>query len=97
NFDWDNDGDFIIVSIERKGFAMPLSAENNWIEDRMPIADIEIGKSLDFRFYKRRGELVKNNNVVMSVENQYGENLQFFSAPIGGVHVYRPRIKVTKK
>jgi len=40
---------------------------------------------------------VRNNNVVMSVENQYGENLQFFSAPIGGVPVYRPRIKATKK
>lgn len=97
NFDWDNDGDFIVVSVERKGQVMPLSGENNWVEDRMPILDAEIGKSLDFRFYKKKGELVKNNNVVMSVENQYGENLQFFSAPIGGVPVYKPRIKVIPK
>jgi hypothetical protein len=97
NFDWDNDGDFIVVSVERKGQAMPLSGEDNWVEDRMPILDAEIGKSLDFRFYKKKGDLVKNNNVVMSVENQYGENLQFFSAPIGGVPVYKPRIKVVPK
>jgi hypothetical protein len=97
NFDWDNDGDFVVVSVERKGQVMPLSGEDNWVEDRMPILDAEIGKSLDFRFYKRRGELVKNNNVVISVENQYGENLQFFSAPIGGVPVYKPRLKVTPK
>jgi hypothetical protein len=97
NFDWDNDGDFIVVSTERKGQKLPLSNEDNWTDFNMPILDAEIGKSLDFRFYKRRGELVRNNNVVMSVENQYGENLQFFSAPIGGVPVYRPRIKATKK
>lgn len=97
NFDWDNDGDFIIVSNVRKGYKMPLSGEDKWVEDRMPIDEDEIGKSLDFRFYKKRGDLVRNNNVVMQVENQYGENLQFFSSPIGGVPVYKPRIKVTKK
>jgi len=97
NFDWDSDGDFIVVSVERKGQVMPLSAEDHWTESRMPILEAEIGKSLDFRFYKKKGELVKNNNVVMTVENQYGENLQFFSAPIGGVPVYKPRIKVVPK
>jgi hypothetical protein len=76
---------------------LPLSGEDTWAEARMPILEAEIGKSLDFRFYKRSDELVKNNNVVMTVENQYGENLQFFSAPIGGVPVYKPRIKVVPK
>lgn len=97
NFDWDNDGNFIVVSVERKGQVLPLSGEDVWETSRMPILEGEIGKSLDFRFYKRRGELVKNNNVVVSVQNQYGENLPFFSAPIGGVPVYKPRIKVVPK
>jgi len=96
-FDWDNDGDFVVVSVVRKGQVMPLSGEDAWVEDRMAVLPEEIGKSLDFRFYKKRGDLVRNNNVVMSVENQYGENLQFFSSPIGGVPIYRPRIKVNKK
>ncbi len=97
NFDWDTDGNFIVVSVERKGQVLPLSGEDVWETSRMPILEGEIGKSLDFRFYKRRGELVKNNNVVVSVQNQYGENLPFFSAPIGGVPVYKPRIKVVPK
>jgi len=97
NFDWDNDGDFIVVSVERKGQDMPLSGDDVWETSRMPIFEGEIGKSLDFRFYKKKGELVKNNNVVVSVQNQYGENLPFFSAPIGGVPVYKPRIKVVPK
>lgn len=97
NFDWDNDGDFIVVSVERKGQVMPLSGEDNWTEGRLKIYEDEIGKSLDFRFYKKKGELVKNNNVVMSVQNQYGENLPFFSSPIGGVPVYKPKIKIIPK
>jgi hypothetical protein len=97
NFDWDNDGDFIVVSVVRKGQVLPLSGEDVWETSRMPILEGEIGKSLDFRFYKRKGELVRNNNVVVSVQNQYGENLPFFSAPIGGVPVYKPRIKVVPK
>ena len=97
NFDWDNDGDFIVVSVVRKGHDLNLSGDDVWSESRMAIQDEEIGKSLDFRFYKKRGDLVKNNNVMVSVQNQYGENLPFFSAPIGGVPVYKPRIKVIPK
>lgn len=97
NFDWDSDGDFIVVSVERKGQRLPLSLDDVWTESQMPILEGEIGKSLDFRFYKKKGDLVKNNNVVVSVQNQYGENLPFFSAPIGGVPVYKPRIKVIPK
>jgi len=97
NFDWDNDGDFIVVSNARNGQRQAVSGENNWSEGRLQIMEEEIGKSLDFRFYKRRDYLVRNNNVVIYVENQYGENLQFFSAPIGGVPVYKPRIKVIPK
>jgi Tfp pilus assembly protein PilZ len=97
NFDWDNDGDFMVVSVVKKGMDLPISGEDEWITSKIPVEEAEIGKSFDFRFYKRRGDLVKNNNVVVSVQNQYGENLPFFSAPIGGVPVYKPRIKVVPK
>lgn len=97
NFDWDTDGNSIVVSVVKKGMRLSISDEDVWVKNRIPIDEEEIGKSLDFRFYKRRGELVKNNNVVVSVQNQYGQNLPFFSAPIGGVPVYKPRIKVIPK
>lgn len=97
NFDWDDDGHAMVVSVERKGQMIPISGEDEWVTSKIQIYEGEIGKSLDFRFYKRQDELIKNNNVVVSVQNQYGENLPFFSAPIGGVPVYKPRIKVVPK
>ena len=63
------------------------SNEDDWDESRITIEPAEIGGSLDFQFHKRQGELVKNNNVVITIENQYGEALPFYSSPIGGVPV----------
>jgi hypothetical protein len=96
NFDWDSDGNIVVRSVMRQGQELKVSAEDNWVEDRIKIEPEEIGLSLDFQFIKRKDQLVRNNNVVMIVENQYGENLPFFSAPIGGVPVYQPRINVKK-
>ena len=61
---------------------------------RISIEPDEIGASLDFQFHKRQGELVKNNNVVITLQNQRGDGLKFFSSPIGGVPKYQPQIKV---
>ena len=58
--------------------------------------DPEVGSSLDFQFHKRQDELVRNNNVVITLENQRGDAVKFFSSPIGGVPVYQPKIKVVK-
>jgi hypothetical protein len=60
----------------------------------IPIEPPEVGSSLDFQFHKRQGELVKNNNVVIKLENQRGDALKFFSSPIGGVPIYQPKINV---
>lgn len=94
NFDWDDDGNIIVRSTMRKGQELKISNEADWAEDRIKIYTEEIGLSLDFQFLKKKEQLVRNNNVVMSVENQYGENLQFFSAPIGGVPVYKPSVVI---
>lgn len=97
NFDWDYDGEIIVVSRVRKGITVPISHQNDWSESRIPIEPEEVNSSLDFQFHKFQAELIKNNNVVMRLENQRGDNVKFFSAPIGGVPVYEPKIKVTKK
>jgi hypothetical protein len=55
-----------------------------------------VNSSLDFQFHKRQGELVKNNNVVVSLKNQRGDALKFYSSPIGGVPVYIPKTNITK-
>jgi len=94
NFDWDDDGTILVVSRIRKGITVPVSGEDEWAESRIRVEPAELNSSLDFQFHKKQEFLVRNNNVVISLENQRGDNLKFFSAPIGGVPVYNPKIGV---
>ncbi|HUS85831.1 MAG TPA: hypothetical protein VMW76_01215 [Bacteroidales bacterium] len=94
NFDWDDDGLIKVVSSVKKGFYQETSNEDDWAESKIQIVDSEQNASLDFQFIKKQEFLVRNNNVVISVENQYGELLPFFTIPIGGVPVYKPSIRV---
>jgi len=96
NFDWDDDGYIRVVSRVRRGYLATISNEDNWVESKIKIDQEEINSSLDFQFIKKKSPLIRNNNVVISVENQYGEYLEFFTIPIGGVPVYNPNIIGTK-
>jgi hypothetical protein len=96
NFDWDNDGTILVVSRYKQGISVPISDQNNYEESLIPIEPAEENTSLDFQFHKRQDVLVKNNNVVIQLQNQRGDALQFYSSPIGGVPVYNPSIKISK-
>lgn len=96
NFDWDNDGFIRVVSRVRRGLLATVSNEDEWAESKIKIVDEEVNSSLDFQFIKRKSPLVKNNNVVISVENQYGEYVEFFVVPIGGVPHYDPVISANR-
>jgi len=96
NFDWDSDGFIRTVSVARKGQLSKVSSEDNWVEDEFKIFDDEKNTSLDIQFIKRSNPPVKNNNVVVSVRNQYGELLPFFVIPIGGVPKYKYGVKAEK-
>jgi hypothetical protein len=89
NFDWDSDGEILVVSRVRKGMSVPVSAQKTEKTYRIKVQPEEINSSMDFQFHKYQPELIKNNNVVIRLENQRGDNIKFFSAPIGGVPVYR--------
>ena len=93
NFDWDNDGKILVVSKYKQGIETEISTEDNWASKSIPIEPEEVKSSLDFQFHKKQGDLVKNNNVVVTLENQRGDALKFFSSPIGGVPVYQPKTK----
>jgi hypothetical protein len=94
NFDWDDDGTIVVVSRYKKGIPVQISNEDVWAFSTIPIQSEEVTSSLDFQFHKRQGELVKNNNVVVKLENQRGDALKFFSSPIGGVPVYQMKTKI---
>lgn len=96
NFDWDDDGTILVVSKYKQGIPVPVSHDDEWAESKIPIEPPEEGSSLDFQFHKKEGTLVKNNNVVITLQNQRGEALEFFSSPIGGVPVYQSKIVIRR-
>src|SRR5450759_4909192 len=96
NFDWDDDGTILVVSRYKQGIPVPVSNDDEWAESKIPIEPPEEGSSLDFQFHKKEGTLVKNNNVVITLQNQRGEALEFFSSPIGGVPVYQSKIVIRR-
>jgi hypothetical protein len=100
NFDWDNDGFIRLVSVVRKGQLVPVSGQDNWIDGKNdPKAEFKIyeeekNTSMDIQFIKKLNPPVKNNNVVIYVRNQYDQNIEFFTSPIGGVPKYKYSIGV---
>lgn len=92
NFDWDNDGSIVVISVARQGREVDVSDEDHWTKDELSIQDEEIGTSFDFRFVKAPN-LVRNNNVVVNVRNQRDETLPFYTIPIGGVPKYKGEVE----
>jgi hypothetical protein len=92
NFDWDSDGDIMVISVKRQGSDIETSDDDHWSNDELRVYEEEIGTSFDFRFVKAN-PLVGNNNVVVNVRNQFGETLPFYTIPIGGVPKYRGEVE----
>jgi hypothetical protein len=94
NYDWDNDGFIRVVSTAKRGELCTISNEGEWKENSFPITEKELNTSLEIQFIKNKSKLIKNNNVVVIVQNQYGESLPFFVIPIGGKPVYNPTLRM---
>ncbi|MDR2848314.1 MAG: hypothetical protein LBV39_04340 [Bacteroidales bacterium] len=95
NFDWDNDGKIRVSSEVRLEQYCTVSGDGVWAVSEFVILEGEKGKSLNFTFIKKK-PAVLNNNVVIYVQNQYGESMKFFSSPIGGVPKYKYSIQGQK-
>ena len=94
NFDWDSDGVIRVVSVARKGETVKMSTDDDWAISKHMISEDEKNTSLDIQLIKSNDH--NYNNVVFRITNQYGEYMPFFSLPIGGRPVYRPKIKLEK-
>jgi len=94
NFDWDDDGFIRIVSVAKNGELCPVSGEGNWVHREFKIVEEEKETSMEIQFIKNRNQKINNNNVVLTVQNQYGEMMPFFVIPIGGIPVYNARIRM---
>ncbi len=97
NFDWDNDGIIRIISPSKNGERMAVSGDDNWATSTHEITQDDINSSLDIQMIKNKQPNIRNNNVVIYLENQYGELLPFFSIPIGGIPKYKYSIGIKPK
>jgi hypothetical protein len=89
NFDWDNDGWIIVRSVATAGQMMKISSDNEWATSLYTIKPQEYNTSLDIQMKKHPSGNIRNNNVVIYFENQYGELLKSYSVPIGGKPKYK--------
>ncbi|MFO7922670.1 MAG: hypothetical protein R6U58_03180 [Bacteroidales bacterium] len=94
NFDWDDDGIIRLVSVARQGQLLTVSGDDEWKHDEFKIVEEELNTSLDIQFHKRKSPVVRNNNVVINIRNQYDQTLPFYVIPIGGVPQYKYSIGV---
>ena len=85
NFDYDSDGDIVIVTNVRLSIRIILSGNDNWGKSEHKILEKEKESSFDIQFQKNKDIVIKNNNVTFYVTNQYDEALPFFTVPIGGI------------
>jgi hypothetical protein len=93
NFDWDDDGTIRVFSVAKNGLICSVSGEDEWIRNVFPIDNAERNSSLEIQFIKNQTKQVRNNNVVVTILNQYGISLPFYVMPIGGIPVYIPEIR----
>jgi hypothetical protein len=94
NYDWDNDGFIRVVSVAKRGELLTISNEDEWKENTLPVIENERNTSMEIQFIKNNTRLIRNNNVVVIVQNQYGESLPFYVIPIGGRPVYNPALRM---
>lgn len=91
-FDLDDDSYMRLVSVAKKGDKVHGSLDNEWAVSNHVITPEEKKTSLDIQIIKFREKV--NNNIVLTITNQYGKSLPFFSIPIGGVPKFKYKIGV---
>ena len=94
NFDWDNDGIIRIFSVAKNGVLCDVSGDDRWKVNKFPIVAEEKNSTIEIQFIKNKSIWIRNNNVVVTVRNQYNISLPFYVVPIGGIPVYSPKIRM---
>ena len=94
NFDWDSDGIIRIISPSKNGERMAVSGDNVWATSTHTVGKDDINSSMDIQMIKDKSKRIRNNNVVIYLENQYGELMPFYSIPIGGIPKYKYSIGI---
>ncbi len=94
NFDLDGAVEIKIFSVVKVAEKGVTSGDNIWSTSIHKIEPKERESCMDFQVVNNRIGIAKNNNVVLSITNQYGEYLPFMAVPIGD---YTPKRTVGVK
>lgn len=92
NFDFDNDGEMRITSVAKNMNQLTVSGDGDWSTSTLKVEDAEKGGCLDLQIMKKG---ISNNDMVIYLENQYGDAIPFFSSPIGNYHIYKYKVEIT--
>lgn len=83
NFDLDASCAMTIQSVAKPGEVTTISGDNRWSQSEHIVEDEERESCMDFRLVNNRTQQANNNNIVLSITNQYGESLPFMAVPLG--------------
>ena len=92
NFDFDSNGKIFITSVVKNMHLATSSGDGVWQSSIHPIKEEEHNSVLDVQIVKNSDS---QNDMVIFMENQYGEALPFYSLPSGYLKKYKYKVKIT--
>jgi hypothetical protein len=94
NFDFDGNGEMRITSVVKNQHRIESSKDGEWVSSVHEIVSEEHNLSLDL-------QIVKNddspNDMVIFLQNQYGDAIPFYSMPQPNVPKYKYKVKIEIK
>jgi hypothetical protein len=94
NFDFDSDGKIRLTSVVKNMHPAETSKDGSWENSIHKIVEEEFETVLDLQIDKSSSS---SNDMVIYMENQYGEALPFYSVPSAYQKKYRYKVKVNVK
>ena len=94
NFDFDSDGKILLTSVVKNMHPAVTSKDGNWSSSVHKIVEEEFETVLDLQINKSS---TIDNDMVVYMENQFGEALPFYSVPSAYQKKYRYKVKVNVK
>ena len=91
NFDFDFNGEMRVTSVVKNMQKVSTSNDGEWVSSVLPIVKDEHNLSLDLQIIKKDDS---PNDMVLYLQNQYGDAIPFYSMPQPNVPKYKYKVKI---
>ncbi len=92
NFDFDGNGEMRITSVAKNKHKIESSRDGEWVSSVHKIVEEEHNLSMDVQIIKSDDS---GNDMVLYLQNQYGDAIPFYSLPQPNVPKYKYKVKIT--